>query len=107
MRDSENDSYDEHGGGNEQSEYNDMLADEIEFSEDEDVEEDGGITIKNAAQYLSYKPPVNKKDVPRNNRVDESKYFKAIERQAPDIDKFLRLKKKKENLKTEFKKKWY
>ena len=43
-----------------QSEYNDMLADQIEFSEDEDVEEDGGITIKNAAQYLSYKP-ANKK----------------------------------------------
>lgn len=35
--------------GHEQSEYNDLLADEIEFSEDEDVEKDGGLTIKNAA----------------------------------------------------------
>jgi hypothetical protein len=35
--------------GHEQSEYDDRLADDIEFSEDEDVEEDGGITIKNAS----------------------------------------------------------
>lgn len=39
----------------------DKLADEIEFSEDEDVEEDGGITIKNAAAYLNYRAPTKKK----------------------------------------------
>lgn len=44
----------------EQSMYNDRLADEIDFSGDEDVEEEGGLTIKNAAQYLNYKPPAKK-----------------------------------------------
>ena len=46
-RGDESEDYDDNG--HEQSEYNDMLADEIDFSEDEDVEEDGGLTIKNAA----------------------------------------------------------
>lgn len=98
--DSEKDSY-EDNGGHEQSEYNDMLADQIEFSDDEDVEEDGGITIKNAAQYLAYKPPANKKGR-QSNRVDESKYFEAIARQAPDVTKGRQLNKKKANLVTDF-----
>jgi len=39
-----------------QEQYYDELADKIEFSEDEEIDEKGGMTIKNAAQYLSYKP---------------------------------------------------
>jgi hypothetical protein len=38
-----------------QEQYFDQLADEIEFSE-EDEEEEGSLTIKNASKYLSYKP---------------------------------------------------
>ena len=72
--------------GREQSEYDDKLADEIDFSEDEDVEEDGGLTIKNASQYLAYKPPANKKGR-QSNRVDESKYFEAIASKGPNVMK--------------------
>ena len=48
-RDEDDDEWNEDKDGHEQSEYDDRLADDIEFSEDEDVEEDGGITIKNAS----------------------------------------------------------
>ena len=72
--------------GHEQSEYDDVLADNIDFSEDEDVEEDGGLTIKNAAQYLAYKPPAKTKGR-QSNRVDESKYFEAIASKGPDVMK--------------------
>jgi len=62
----------------------------IEFSEDEDEEEEGGITIKNAAKYLQYKPPQRGG---YSNKVDETKYFNAIAKQAPNLPKVDKLKK--------------
>ena len=47
-------SYDEPSEeGNEQSDYDDKLAMEIEFSSEEDEEELGGITIKNMGKLLN------------------------------------------------------
>ena len=63
-----------------QEQYYDELADKIEFSEDEEIDEKGGMTIKNAAQYLSYKP---KKKGRQTGGVDESRYFEAIARHPP------------------------
>mmetsp|Transcript_40441 Transcript_40441/g.61688 ORF Transcript_40441/g.61688 Transcript_40441/m.61688 type:complete len:108 (+) Transcript_40441:2921-3244(+) len=89
----------------EQSEYEDQLAQEIEFSEEEDMEEEGGITIKNAAQYLAYKPAQKKGRY--NNKVDESKYFEAIAVHAkPNLEKGRHLRGKKGNLIHEFGKNW-
>jgi len=79
------------GLGHDQSDWDDQLADQIEFSDEDEEDEEGGITIKNASRYLQYKPP--QKDGVRSNRVDESKYFNAIAKKAPNFDKADRLKK--------------
>lgn len=77
----------------------------MEFSEEEESAEEGGITIKNAAQYLSYKPPVKRGRF--TNRVDESKYYEAIDKYAcPNLDRGKGLKSHKQNLVTNFSKKW-
>ena len=89
--------------GREQSEYEDMLADQIDFTDEEDVEEEGGITIKNAAASLRYQPP--KKHGRGGNNVDWTKYYEAIESHAPDIRRGELLVKKKTALIREFKKK--
>ena len=82
-----------------QDEWDDKLCDMIEFSEDE-AEEEGGLTIKNASRYLQYKPPKKKGIV--SNKVDESKYFEAIAKQAPNLDKAAYLKKTKKKLMEDF-----
>lgn len=77
------DSYDEDSDmdDNLQEEQYDYLANNIDFSEDEDVEEEGGLTIKNAAKYaeLERKPERNMKGdvIPR---VNELGYYKRVEK---------------------------
>lgn len=48
-------------------------------------DDDGkGVTIKGAAQYLSYQPKSDKnKNDPRNRNINEEKYFKNILRLEP------------------------
>lgn len=57
------------------------MANNIDFSDDEDVEEEGGLTIKNAAKYaeLERKPELNLKGdvIPR---VNELGYYKRVEK---------------------------
>lgn len=53
--------------------------DEDSSSEDEDAT---GVTIKGAAQYLSYQPR-EKKQGDRNKNVNEEKYFKNIQKLSP------------------------
>ena len=77
------DSYDEDSSDeqNLQEQWDDYLANNIDFSEDEDVEEEGGLTIKNAAKYaeLERKPEKNSKGdvIPR---VNELGYYKRVEK---------------------------
>lgn len=56
--------------------YEDQLAQQIEFSDDDEFDEKGNLTLKNAAQYLSYKPAGKKKD------VDEMRYYESVARIA-------------------------
>ena len=73
-------SYDEPSGedGNEQSDYDDKLAMEIDFSS-EDEEELGGITVKNMGKLLhqKYKP---KKEGTFMPTINYSRYYKEVER---------------------------
>jgi hypothetical protein len=62
-----------------QSQYEDELIEQLEFSEDEEFEENGSITLKNVAQYYDTAP---KRGKGRGNRVDESKYFDSIAKYA-------------------------
>jgi len=78
---------------------------EIEFSEEEEFEEEGGITIKNAAQYLGYKPMQKKGRV--SNKVDESKYFESIAVHArPNLEKGRNLRQFKSKRLQQFAKDW-
>lgn len=56
------------------------MANDIDFTDEEEEEEMGGITFKSAAGYLD-KPKVEKR---RDGRilaqVDKTKYYKAIEK---------------------------
>ena len=83
------------------------MADNIEFSDEEDQVEEGGITIKNAAKYLNAKAPIpeiKKKQI--SNKVDEQKYFDAIARCAPNLEKAAYLKKSRIQFKSDFTKKY-
>ena len=54
----EDDAESSDGFGHEQSEYNDRLANEIEFSDEEDdLIENGMVELRNASKYLAYVPP--------------------------------------------------
>ena len=77
------DSYDDNFG-HEQSEYNDRLAQDLDFSDEEDIINDGMVELRNAAQYLAYKPKNRDKNAKRIlPKVDESRYFAAIESKKP------------------------
>jgi len=52
--------------------YEDQLAQQIEFSDDDEFDAKGNLTLKNAAQYLSYKPAGKKKE------VDEMRYYESV-----------------------------
>lgn len=85
------DSYDD--GGHEQSEYNDRLADEIEFSDEEDdVINNGMVELRNAAKYLAYKPPNRDKNKRILPKVDETRYFASIESKKPKVREAQNLK---------------
>ena len=86
---------------NEQQIWEDELINQIDFSDEEENEDDGSLTLKNAGKYLEeYKP--QKKTT--GNKVDEQKYFDAIAKWTPDIEKAEALKVKKNWLNEEFKK---
>ena len=83
--------------GHEQSDYDNMLADELEFSEDEELEDDGSTTIRNAAQYLA--PPTKKGG---SYKQYEGKYYEKIARLAPRVNDGRQLKKKMHRIYDQF-----
>ena len=85
--------------GHEQSDWDEELIDKLDFSDD-DEEEDGSTTIKNAAQYLNWKPK------PKSQNQMKQAYFKQIEKKAPNFEKAARLVRKKAELDTNFKKEY-
>jgi len=60
------------GEEDDQQNWEDELCQQIEFSEDEDEEDEKGITIKGAAYYMV--PPAAEKKGRISNKVDETKY---------------------------------
>lgn len=48
---------------------------------------DGMVELRNAAQYLAYKPPNRDKNKRILPKVDESRYFAAIEAKKPKTQK--------------------
>lgn len=90
-------------GPNDQQNWEDELIRQIDFSDDEENEDDGSLTIKNAAQYLYANPKTNAKKL-TGNKVDEQKYFDAIAKWTPNIEKADQLKARRKNLKEEFEK---
>ena len=54
----------------------------MKFSSDEEDDQDGHL-IKNAAQYLSYRPPETNKKGANKNDVNQSKYFDFIQNKHP------------------------
>ena len=49
----------------EQVAYDHMLAQQMHFSDKEDIEKGNGLIIKNASQYLAYKPI--KREIPKDD----------------------------------------
>lgn len=65
------------------------------------------MTIKGAAQYLSYQPKTDKsKNDPRNRNINEEKYFKNILRLEPQLERGHNLKMQREKLFNDFKHKY-
>lgn len=62
-----------------------------------------GITIKGAAQYMSYKPQ-DKKNKANNNFIEE--YYRNIQRWGPELEKANMLKQKIDRHNIEFKQKY-
>ena len=62
--------------------------------------------MKGAAQYLQPYKPKAKEGQRISNRVDESDYFDAIIRQAPNLGKEKALIKRRERQMKEFKQTW-
>jgi hypothetical protein len=71
-------------------------------------DEDGkGVTIKGAAQYLSYQPKADKsKNDPRNRNINEERYFKNILKLEPQLERGYNLKMQREKLYNDFKHKY-
>ena len=91
--------------GMEQEAYEDMLAENMDFSEEEDEEELNGITIRNASQYAAYVPPKKMKKTRVTNDLREtSGWFDAYLAKGPKNEDFEVLVKKKKNIMTNFKK---
>lgn len=80
------------------------MADEIEFSEDE--EDEDNVNLKGAARWMEPYKPQGKKGGRIINRVDESNYFDAILRKAPDTKHGQKLNKQLKNLRSDFDKNW-
>lgn len=56
-----------------QSEYEDKLAEEIDYTDEDEIEQDGSRTITNAARFLAYKPTLK-----TGRGMDENRYFDRI-----------------------------
>lgn len=63
-----------------QDDWDDHLANKIDFSDDEDVEEEGGLTIKNAAKYADFERKPETINGVVNPRVNELGYYRRIEK---------------------------
>ena len=79
-------SYDEPSEeGNEQSDYDDKLAMEIDFSSEEDEEELGGITVKNMGRLLNAPQFKPQKEGVINPNINMSNYYNVIQKKGkPD-----------------------
>jgi len=76
----------------------------MDFSDEEDIIGDGMVEIRNASKYLSYKPPQRNKNTRIIPKVDESRYFAAIEAKKPKIERANELKYEHKNLQKKYKK---
>ena len=74
----------------------------MEFSDEEDVEEGNGLTIKNASQYLAYKPI--KRDIPKGDLRQTTGWFDVYANRGPRTDKWDDLVKYKKTVYADFKK---
>lgn len=82
------------GEDDDQQNWEDELAQQIEFSDDEDPENENGMGMKNA-NYSMMPPNLAKKEGGRiSNKVDETKYQKSIEKLGPDFEKYANLERK-------------
>lgn len=64
-----------------QSEWDDHLANNIDFSDEEDVEEEGGVTIKNAAKYGDFDNLAAGLEKKQNDSLSFTlNYYKRIEK---------------------------
>jgi hypothetical protein len=79
------------GALNDQDEWDHQLANDIDFSDDEeDLNTSKGMNFKSAGMYMAnMKPkPERTKDGRILAVVDKSKYYKAIEAYQPDTEKY-------------------
>ena len=74
----------------------------MDFSDEEDLEEGNGLTIKNASQYLAYKPV--KKEIPKGDLRQTTGWFDVYANRGPKKEKWDHLVKKKKTVFSEFKK---
>ena len=63
-----------------QDDWDDHMANNIDFSDDEDLEEEGGLTIKNAAKYADFERKPETINGVVNPRVNELGYYKRVEK---------------------------
>ena len=94
-------SYDEPSeDGNEQSDYDDKLAMQIDFSDEEDEEEMGGFAKNKRGFFQEYKPQQQGVVLPFINQLN---YFHKVGTIAsPDIEKQKRLKNQKKEFMERF-----
>ena len=95
---------------NYQEQWDDQLADEISFSDDEEEEDGNGVNLKGAAQYLQpYKPGQKSSSGGVNIKDVEDSYFHAIVMSkgcAPRNDKATEKKKYRKKIISDFDKNW-
>ena len=87
----------------EQEEQEEDKFDDDYSDEDEDM---SGVTIKNAAQYLAYKPKEKKITDGKSKNINEERYFKNIQRLSPKLDKEKNLTLETKRLFNDFKQKY-
>lgn len=103
----ESDEEEQYPYGKEQDDYDNMLAENMEFS-DEEEQDDGSFTIHNAAQYAQ-PPPTKKAPKVRHGTTDlmvTSGWFDAFQKRGPKNQLQKDLVKKKKDHMDQFRKKY-
>ena len=74
--------------------WDDELCQNIQFSDEENEEDDNGMGFKSSAYYMFPPQIITEKKGRISNKVDETKYQKAIEKLGPNYPKQADLMKK-------------